>query len=52
VVACPSQAMSLLKKAKEAIPPGDSEELYDIIMANKKGRLGKIKLATRLLLKK
>jgi Na+-translocating ferredoxin:NAD+ oxidoreductase RNF subunit RnfB len=49
---CPSQAISLVKKEKEVSPPENWEELYDIIMANKKGRFGKIKLATRLMLKK
>lgn len=52
VVSCPSEAMSLLKKEKEMIPPAGSEDLYDIIMANKKGKLGKIKAAATLMLKK
>jgi ferredoxin len=52
VVSCPSEAMSLLKKEKEMVPPASSEALYDIIMANKKGKLGKIKLAATLVLKK
>jgi hypothetical protein len=34
------------------VPPASSEALYDIIMANKKGKLGKIKLAATLMLKK
>jgi len=49
VSTCPTGAMSLLKKEKETVPPQDSEDLYDVIMANKKGRLGKIKLATKLM---
>jgi electron transport complex protein RnfB len=52
VTSCPSEAIRLLKKEKEVIPPVDSETLYDIIKANKKGKLGKIKLATQLILKK
>ncbi len=52
VVSCPPEAMSLLKKEKETVPPASSEALYDTIMANKPGKLGKIKLAARLLLKK
>jgi uncharacterized Fe-S center protein len=52
VVTCPTGAMSLLKKEKEIVPPQDSESLYDVIMANKKGTLGKIKLAAKLMLKK
>jgi electron transport complex protein RnfB len=52
VVTCPTGAMSLLKRDKATVPPQDSEGLYDIIMAKKKGRFGKVKLATRLMLKK
>jgi len=37
VVSCPSEAMSLVKKEKETVPPGDWEDLYDIIMADKRG---------------
>ncbi|HEY41804.1 MAG TPA: 4Fe-4S binding protein [Dehalococcoidia bacterium] len=51
IVSCPSEALSLTKKEKETIPPVDSESLYDIIMANKKGLLGKMKLAARIMLK-
>ena len=51
VVTCPTGAMSLLKKEKEIVPPQDTEGLYDVIMANKKGTLSKIKLATKLMLK-
>ena len=52
VITCPTGAMSLRKKEKETLPPQDLEGLYDVIMANKKGALGKIKLATKLMLKK
>jgi Fe-S-cluster-containing hydrogenase component 2 len=52
VVTCPTGAMNLLKKDRETVPPQDSERLYDVIMANKKGPLGKIELATKLMLKK
>ncbi|HJX23504.1 MAG TPA: 4Fe-4S dicluster domain-containing protein [Candidatus Bathyarchaeia archaeon] len=52
VVTCPTGAMSLLKKEKEIVPPRDSEGLYEVIMANKKGPLGKIKLATKLMFKR
>lgn len=52
VVACPAEAMSLVKKEKDVIPPQDMEGLYDEIMANKKGTLGKIKLVMKLMVKK
>jgi Fe-S-cluster-containing hydrogenase component 2 len=52
VVTCPTGAMGLLKKEKEIVPPQDTEGLYDVIMANKKGTLGKIKLAMKLMLKR
>ncbi len=51
VVSCPSEAMSLLKKEKETVPPTTSEALYDTIMTKKKGKLGKINLAAKLILK-
>jgi ferredoxin len=52
VSSCPSGALSLLQKDKIVVPPMDTQGLYDTIMANKKGKLGKIKLATRLILKR
>lgn len=51
VSSCPSEAIGLTGKEKEVIPPKTLEDLYDTIMAHKKGRIGKIKLATRLMLK-
>jgi len=52
VSSCPSAAISLLQKDKTVVPPMDTQGLYDTIMANKKGKLGKIKLAARLILKR
>ena len=37
---CPSNALQLKKKETQMIPPKDEEQLYDEIMANKKGALG------------
>jgi Na+-translocating ferredoxin:NAD+ oxidoreductase subunit B len=51
VVTCPSGAISLLKKEKQIVPPRDYEDLYDTIMTNKKGPLGKIGLAAKLIFK-
>ena len=48
VPTCPKKAMSLLKKPDEIVPPKTREDLYDIIMANKKGKLGKLKLVGKL----
>jgi Na+-translocating ferredoxin:NAD+ oxidoreductase subunit B len=44
VPTCANNAISLLKKKSEVEPPQTREDLYEIIMANKKGRLGKFKL--------
>ncbi|OPX96088.1 MAG: Ferredoxin-1 [Syntrophorhabdus sp. PtaB.Bin006] len=52
VSSCPSGAIYLVKNGEETIPPADSEDLYDTIMANKKTTLRKIRLAARLILKK
>ena len=47
---CPTKAISLQKKPAETRPPQTREELYDIIMANKKGGLGKLKITGKLLI--
>ncbi len=52
VASCPMGAMSLLEKEQVLVPPTDTQALYDTIMANKQGTLGKIKLAARLIFKK
>jgi len=41
---CPQQAVSQWTNATEVIPPKTREDLYDTIMANKEGALGKLKL--------
>ncbi len=50
VPACPTGALALEKKRHEIKPPRTREDLYDIIMANKKGRWGKAKLMGKLVL--
>ena len=50
VPACPRKAISLVKKPTETRPPETREALFDIIMAHKKGTLGKIKLTGKLLI--
>lgn len=49
VPTCPNKAISLMKKPKEVTPPSTREELLDIFMAHKKGRLGKLKVTGKLL---
>lgn len=49
VVNCPNDSISLSKKASEQVPPQTREELLDVIMENKKGKLGKLLLTGRLL---
>ncbi len=49
VPTCPKKAISLRKKATEVRPPQTREDLYDIIMSHKKGRLGKLKVTGKLL---
>ena len=46
---CPTKAIALNKKTKEVVPPKDREELYDIIMAKKKGTFGKMKVTGKLI---
>ncbi len=45
---CPKNAISLRKKTTEVIPPATRENLHEIIMSHKKGRLGKLKVAGKL----
>jgi len=49
VAACPTGSIALVKKTAEVRPPKTREDLYDIIMAKKKGRLGKLKLTGKLI---
>ncbi len=46
--ACPTQAIFLVKKPTESKPPKTREDLHDILMAKKKGTLGKLKLYGKL----
>jgi electron transport complex protein RnfB len=43
-----SKAISLVKKPTEVRPPQTREDLYEIIMSRKKGRLGKLKLTGKI----
>lgn len=45
---CPPSAITLEKKSNPVVPPFDREALYDILMAQKKGPLGKLKVAGKL----
>lgn len=45
---CPTESISLFKKTTEVRPPQTREDLYEIIMAKKKGRLGKLKLTGKM----
>ena len=45
---CPTKSIKLLKKPAEIKPPQTREDLHEIIMAAKKGRLGKLKLTGKL----
>jgi electron transport complex protein RnfB len=49
VPACPTQSITLVKKPAEVRPPQTREELHEIIVAGKKGRLGKLKLTGKLI---
>jgi MinD superfamily P-loop ATPase len=48
VPTCPSRSIALVKKPAELRPPQTWEDLHEIIMAAKKGRLGKLKLTGKL----
>ena len=48
VPTCPQKAMSLQQRPTEVKPPETRQDLYEIIMANKKGRWKKLKLTGKL----
>jgi NAD-dependent dihydropyrimidine dehydrogenase PreA subunit len=48
VPACPTQSITLVKKTDEVRPPQTREDLHEIMMAGRKGRLEKLKLAAKL----
>jgi electron transport complex protein RnfB len=48
VPTCPTKAISMQKKPTEVIPPQTKEDLLDIIMSHKKGKLGKLKVTGKL----
>jgi Pyruvate/2-oxoacid:ferredoxin oxidoreductase delta subunit len=48
VPGCPTQSITLVKKPAEVRPPLTREDLHEIIMTGKKGRLGKLKLTGKL----
>jgi ferredoxin len=48
VQTCPRSAVSLFKKPAESRPPKTREDLYDLIMAGKMSKLGKLRLTGRL----
>ena len=49
VPACPTQSITLVKKPAEVKPPQTREDLHDIIVAGRTGRLGKLKLTGKLI---
>jgi electron transport complex protein RnfB len=49
VPSCPTHSITLVKKSREVRPPQTREDLNEIIMAGKKGRLGKLKLTGKLI---
>jgi len=49
VPSCPTQSITLVKKPAEVRPPLTREDLHEIIVAGKKGRLGKLKLTGKLI---
>ena len=49
---CPSDAIRLIRKDDTVVPPRTLEDLYEIIMVNKMGWLGKMKLVSKLILKR
>ncbi len=51
VPTCPSDAVRLKQKTSEMVPPANMENLYDEIMGNKKGALGRLQTLLKVALK-
>jgi Na+-translocating ferredoxin:NAD+ oxidoreductase subunit B len=51
VSTCPGGALRLRRKERETIPPKNEDELYETIMANKKGALGQLGMLLKVALK-
>ncbi len=49
VPACAEDAIYLQKKSRKNIPPETREDLYEVIMAKKKGKIGKLKIAGKII---
>lgn len=47
---CPQKAVSLNKRTNEVRPPRTRDDLYDIIMSHKKGRMGKLKILGKIVI--
>jgi Pyruvate/2-oxoacid:ferredoxin oxidoreductase delta subunit len=50
VAVCPTQSITLVKKPAEKRPPQTREDLHEILMAGKNGRLAKLKLTGKLII--
>jgi Pyruvate/2-oxoacid:ferredoxin oxidoreductase delta subunit len=50
VPSCPTQSITLMKKPAEVRPPLTREDLHEILMAGRKGRLGKLRLTGKLII--
>jgi electron transport complex protein RnfB len=51
VPTCPSKALSLVPREEDKVPPEDTEDLYETIMKNRKGRLGELPMLLKVFLK-
>lgn len=51
VPTCPSEAIRLIRKESEPPPPVNEEDLYDQVMANKKGALAQLKILVKVALR-
>jgi ferredoxin len=51
VEACPSKALRMVRRKPDMIPPKTYDDLFDTIRENKKGTLGKLGVALKLMLR-
>jgi NAD-dependent dihydropyrimidine dehydrogenase PreA subunit len=47
VTTCKTESLKLVKKDVETVPPANTEEMFDVILAGKKGSVGRLVAATK-----
>ena len=52
VPTCPAECLRLVPREGDNVPPEDTEELYDTIRRNRRGKLGKLAMMVGMLMRR